>query len=55
VEQPGANPHLIVAVGSGSYPGKNEVLARVDLLNSASNRWIADQVQTHGGACPVAR
>jgi hypothetical protein len=55
VEQPGANPHLIVAVGSGSYPGKNEVLARVDLLNSASNRWIADQVLTHGGACPVAR
>jgi hypothetical protein len=54
VLEPGASPHLIVAVGSGAYPGKNEVLARVDLLNSASNRWIADQVRTHGGACPVA-
>ncbi|HEY3817134.1 MAG TPA: trypsin-like serine protease [Polyangiaceae bacterium] len=53
VEQPGANPHLIVAVGSGSYPGKNEVLARVDLLNSASNRWIADQVRAHGGGCGI--
>jgi hypothetical protein len=51
VEQPGANPHVIVAVGSGSYPGRNEVLARVDLLNRASNRWIADQVRMHGGAC----
>jgi hypothetical protein len=54
VEAPGESPHLIVAVGSGAYPGKNEVLARVDLLNSASNRWIAEQVRTHGGACPVA-
>jgi secreted trypsin-like serine protease len=51
VEQPGANPHVIVAVGSGSYPGRNEVLARVDLLNSASNRWIADEVAAHGGGC----
>ncbi len=51
VEQPGANPHVIVAVGSGSHPGKNEVLARVDLLNRPSNRWIAEQVRTHGGEC----
>jgi secreted trypsin-like serine protease len=51
VEQPGANPHVIVAVGSGSYPGKNEVLARVDLLNSPSNRWIAEQIGVHGGGC----
>jgi hypothetical protein len=52
VEEPGTSPHHIVAVASGAYPGRNEVLARVDLLNSASNRWIADQVRTHGGSCP---
>ena len=34
VMAPGESPHLIVAVGSGAYPGKNEVLARVDLLNA---------------------
>lgn len=51
VEEPGTTPHHIVAVASGAYPGKNEVLARVDLLNSASNRWIADQVRRHGGPC----
>ncbi len=51
VEEPGTRPHHIVAVASGAYPGRNEVLARVDLLNSASNRWIADQVRAHGGPC----
>lgn len=51
VEEPGTSPHHIVAVASGAYPGRNEVLARVDLLNSASNRWIADQVRRHGGPC----
>ena len=51
VEAPGATPHLIVAVGSGAFPGRNEVLARVDLLNSGSNRWIADQIRAHGGGC----
>jgi secreted trypsin-like serine protease len=51
VEEPGTSPHHIVAVASGAYPGRNEVLARVDLLNSASNRWIADQVHSHGGPC----
>jgi hypothetical protein len=47
VEVLGANPHLIVAVGSGAYPGKNEVLARVDLLH----QWLTEQVRAHGGPC----
>jgi hypothetical protein len=51
VEEPGTTPHRIVAVASGSSPGRNEVLARVDLLNRAGNRWIAEQVREHGGPC----
>lgn len=51
VEEPGSTPHRIVAVASGSSPGHNEVLARVDLLNRAGNRWIAEQVRKHGGPC----
>lgn len=51
VEEPGTTPHRIVAVASGSSPGHNEVLARVDLLNRAGNRWIAEQVRAHGGPC----
>jgi len=51
VVEPDASPHVIVAVGSGSSPGRNEVLARVDLLNGASNRWLADQIAAHGGPC----
>src|SRR5262249_22688859 len=51
IEEPGTWPHRIVAVASGAYPGRNEVLARVDLLNSQGNAWIADQIRTHGGSC----
>jgi hypothetical protein len=43
-----------VAVASGSWPGRNEVLARVDLLNRAGNRWIAEQIHEHGGPCREA-
>jgi secreted trypsin-like serine protease len=55
VEEPGSAPHSIVAVASGSSPGRNEVLARVDLLNRAGNRWIAEQIRAHGGPCVDAR
>lgn len=48
---PGSVPHRIVAVASGALPGRNEVLARVDLLNREGNRWIADQIRAHGGPC----
>jgi Trypsin len=51
VEEADAVPHRIVAVVSGSSPGRNEVLARVDLLNRAGNRWIAEQIRVHGGPC----
>lgn len=44
-EVPGATPHQIVAVNSGG--GSDEVLARVDLLNS----WIEQQITSHGGPC----
>jgi hypothetical protein len=51
VVEPGASPHVIVAVGSGASPGRNEVLARVDLLNRSGNRWITEQIAAHGGPC----
>jgi hypothetical protein len=47
VEAPSASPHLIVAVGSGAFPGRNEVLARVDLVRP----WLTEQVRQHGGPC----
>ncbi|HEY6461073.1 MAG TPA: trypsin-like serine protease [Polyangiaceae bacterium] len=47
VEEATAGVHRIVAVVSGSAPGHNEVLARVDLVSG----WIDEQVRLHGGGC----
>jgi hypothetical protein len=51
-EVPGSSPHLIVAVNSGAGAGggiSEQVLARVDLLNSSANDWITQQIAMHGG------
>jgi hypothetical protein len=51
-EVPGSSPHLIVAVNSGAGAGggvSEQVLARIDLLNSSANDWIQQQITMHGG------